>query len=420
MKNVVVAILGGGQGKRLSPLTLNRAKPAVPLGGKFRLIDVPISNALHANVNSIFVMTQFASASLNRHVAETYRFDAFRGGFVAILAAEQGIDDRNWYQGTADAVRQNLSWMNRYEPDDILILSGDQLYLMDLRGFVHRHRETESDLTIAVTPVSRAAAPGLGIMRVDEDGRIVEFVEKPDDPAVLDRLTPSSEALRRLGFDAPEGALLASMGIYTFKRDVMNQLLLETTTTDFGGEIIPGAIHERRVFAYAYTGYWRDIGTIPSFHQANLDLTRPLPPLNLYSRDFPIYTHPRFLPGTKINECDVHQSVLCEGSIISRSRIEHSIVGIRAIVSFGSTITRSIVMGASSFESPGAAGDVPMGIGKDCVLKDTIVDLDARIGDGVQLINADGVDEADGDGWSIRGGIVVVHQGATIPPGTVI
>lgn len=421
MKGVVTAILGGGQGSRLWPLTRHRAKPAVPLGGKFRLIDVPISNSLHAGIERIYVITQFNSASLHRHIAQTYRFDPFRGGFVDILAAEERLDKRDWYQGTADAIRQNMHHLAEAGQREVVILSGDQLYLMDLRTFVKQHRQREADLSIAVTAVPRSAAKALGIMRVDRDGRIVEFVEKPQDDATLDRLTPPEDTLKRLGFQAAPGSLLASMGIYTFKSPVLSELLVGTTARDFGKDVIPGLIHTRRVFAFAYNGYWRDIGTIPSFHEASIELTHPLPPLNLYSPDFPIYTHQRFLPGTKVNRCDVEQSILCEGSIISDSKISHSIIGIRAVVRAGAKIDRSIVMGAIEYESqrPSDAA-VPMGIGRDCVIKNAIVDLNARIGDGAQLVNAAGVDHEDSENYCIRGGIVVVPRGAVILPGTVI
>ncbi len=422
MQGVVCAILGGGQGSRLWPLTRDRAKPAVPLGGKFRLIDVPISNSLHAGVDQIFVLTQFMSESLHRHIAMTYRFDSFRGGYVDILAAQQGVANRDWYQGTADAIRQNLQTLNRSEAEHVLILSGDQLYLMDVKAFVARHRGTEADLTIAVTPVPREQAKSLGIMSIDGDGRIVRFVEKPKDEKTLDELTPDAETMRRAGFDAPAGHLLASMGIYTFRRDVLNQLLVGTKAADFGKDVIPGAIHERRVFAFAYDGYWRDIGTIPSFHEANLDLTRPLPPLNLYSPKFPIYTHPRFLPGTKINRCQVEQSILCEGSIISESRIAHSIVGIRAVVGAGSSIENTVLMGARYYESQAATADhpVPLGVGEGCEIKNAIVDLNARIGAGSRLVNEKGAQELDGHEWCIRGGVIVVSRDAVIPPGTVV
>jgi glucose-1-phosphate adenylyltransferase len=420
-KDVVTAILGGGQGTRLWPLTRDRAKPAVPLGGKFRLIDVPVSNSLHAGIDRIYVLTQFLSESLNRHLAQTYRFDAFRPGFVDVLAAQQGLDDRSWYQGTADAIRQNWDTLDATGVRDVLILSGDQLYLMNLRAMVQRHRETDADLTIAVSPVPPEQAPGLGIMQVDGEGRIVRFVEKPKDPAMLASLVPDAEALASLGFRAPAGWLLASTGIYVFRRTALKEALVGTKHTDFGRDVIPAAIGHRRVVAFAHTGYWRDIGTIPSFHEASLDLTRPLPPLNLYSPEFPIYTHPRFLPGTKINRCDVEQSILCEGSIISDSRIAHSIVGIRAIVRQGASIENSIVMGARDYESEvGQRHEIPMGIGRDCRLKNVIVDLNARIGEGSVLVNEKGLEHHDGPGWCIRGGVIVVPRDAIVPPGTVV
>jgi glucose-1-phosphate adenylyltransferase len=419
VNGVVCAILGGGQGSRLWPLTRARAKPAVPLGGKFRLIDVPISNALHAGIDRIFVLTQFMSESLHRHIAQTYRFDSFRGGYVDLLAAQQGTERQDWYQGTADAIRQNLETLNSAGARNVLILSGDQLYLMDVKAFVKRHRETEADLTIAVTPVPREQARGLGIMSVDGAGRIVRFVEKPKEDHLLDELTPDPEALRGLGFDAPPGHLLASMGIYVFRRGVLNDLLAPRDATDFGRDVIPNAIHSRRVFAFAHGGYWRDIGTIPSFHEANLDLTHPLPPLNLYSPSHPIYTHARFLPGTKINRCQVEQSILCEGSIISESRIANSIVGIRAIVGAGSVIENTVLMGARFYESQTPTSHpVPIGVGEGCEIRNAIVDLNARIGAGSRLVNAAGVQEADAENYCIRGGVIVVPRDAVLPPGT--
>lgn len=419
MHDVVTAILGGGQGARLSPLTLERAKPAVPLGGKFRLIDVPISNSLHAGIERIYVLTQFNSASLHRHITETYRFDVFRGGFVDILAAEQRLDNRDWYQGTADAIRQNLPRLATPRVRDVLVLSGDHLYLMDIRRFIERHRQTRADITIAVTPVPRSEAGGFGIMQLDSAGRIVEFVEKPRDAAQLDALEPAAGTLAGLGTAIPPGNVLASMGIYVFRREVLEHLLTQTRDADFGRDVIPAAIGAHRVFAFAHTGYWRDIGTIRSFYEANLDLTRPLPPLNLYSPDRPIYTHPRFLPATKINRCQVEQSILSEGSIISESKISNSIIGLRAIVRTGADIDSSIVMGARTYstEEPGVA---PMGIGRDCVIRNTILDLNAAVGDGSRLVNEAGVQEADGENWCIRQGIIVVPRGARLPPGTVI
>lgn len=419
MKDVVTAILGGGQGARLWPLTRDRAKPAVPLGGKFRLIDVPISNSLHAHANRIYVLTQFNSASLHRHIGQTYRFDAFGGAFVDILAAEQGLDNRSWYQGTADAIRQNLYRLLDARTRDVLVLSGDHLYLMDLAAFVRRHRDCDADITIGVSPVPRHEAHDFGIMQLDAAGRIVEFVEKPKEDRVLDELVPKPEALQALGGHVPEGHLLASMGIYLFRCGVLRDLLGATTATDFGRDVIPAALGARPVYAFAHTGYWRDIGTIKAFHEANLDLTRPLPPLNLYSPDRPIYTNSRFLPGTKINRCQVDCSVLCEGSIITASRVVDSIIGIRAVVRADTEIESSIVMGARGYASQ-EPGSLPMGIGRGCRIRGAIIDLDAYVGDGCHLRNAKGVQEADGEHVCIRGGIVVVPRGARVPPGTEI
>jgi glucose-1-phosphate adenylyltransferase len=417
-RDAVTAVLGGGQGSRLWPLTKTRAKPAVPVGGRFRLIDVPISNSLHAGIDRIYVITQFNSESLHRHIAQTYRFDMFSGGYVHILAAEQTVTNRDWYQGTADAVRKNLDRLNEQRPADILILSGDQLYLMNVQAFLEHHRRSRADLTVAVKPVPREDASAFGIMRVDTEGRIVEFVEKPKEPELLDRFALEPGQLASLGFEAPAGSLLASMGIYAFRREVLNRALLDDgEATDFGHQVIPRMIGKSEVFAYNHTGYWQDIGTIPSFHSANIDLTVPLPPLDLYSPDRPIYTHPRFLPGTKIHACEVHESILCEGSIISGSSIRRSIVGIRAQVQEGSVIDHSIVMGATHFEAPGSQPGPRMGVGRNCVLRRAIVDFNARIGDGARLVNAAGIDHAEEEQYSIRDGIIVVHRDGVIAPG---
>jgi glucose-1-phosphate adenylyltransferase len=423
MKRVVTAILGGGQGARLSPLTRDRAKPAVPVGGKFRLIDIPISNSLHAGIDKVYVLTQFNSESLHRHIAQTYRFDAFRGGFVNLLAAEQNLTNRNWYQGTADAVRQNLTRLiDDNDPSEVLILSGDQLYLMDMKKFVFTHRKHDADLTIAVKPVSREEAKGFGILRLDREGRVVEFVEKPNTEAALDALALDSVTLDVLGFPVPPGSLLASMGIYVFRPEVLREVLVGSPYTDFGKEVIPASLDRIRVFAFPYDGYWTDIGTIPSFHQANLDLTVPLPPLDLYDPDYPIYTHARYLPGTKINGCIVNSSVLCEGAIITGAKISDSIVGIRSVVRNGTTIERSIIMGANHFErlDEAARHAVATGIGRDCTIKNAIIDFNARIGDGCKLTNEQGIQEAETENYAIRGGIIVVPKNAELPPGTVV
>jgi glucose-1-phosphate adenylyltransferase len=421
MQGVVTAILGGGQGSRLAPLTRFRAKPAVPLAGKFRLIDIPISNSLHAGVDRIYVLTQFNSASLHRHIAQTYRFDVFSRGFVNILAAEQSVSNRDWYQGTADAVRQNLPRLRYMRPSEVLVLSGDQLYLMNVREFLGWHRETEADLTVAVSAVPKEEAFDFGVMKVDQTGRIVKFVEKPTDPAQLEELEVPAETLERLGFAPRSGLCLASMGIYVFNPEILSELLDGTNATDFGREIIPTAVPNMKVYAFGYPGYWRDIGTIPAFHEANLELTVPVPPLDLFSPDTPIYTHPRFLPGTKIDDCSVQHSLVAEGSILSGARIAGSVIGIRSIIREGSVLERTVVMGANRYEwSSDDTTGTPMGIGRDCFIRNAILDLDCRIGDGTKLINADGIDEAETESYSIRGGVIVVPRGATIPAGTVI
>jgi glucose-1-phosphate adenylyltransferase len=421
MEKVVTAILGGGQGSRLWPLTRHRAKPAVPIGGKFRLIDIPISNSLHAGVDRIFVITQFNSASLNRHIAQTYRFSAFSLGFVNILAAELTEERKDWYQGTADAVRQCLPRLLEPDPPEVLILSGDQLYMMNIGEFIQTHRARKADLTIAVKPVTREEAPGFGILKLDSSGHIIEFVEKPKEAAQLDELALDAQTQAALGFPAPQGSYLASMGIYVFRPEVLTELLVGSSTVDFGREVIPQSLGHYKVVAYPYEGYWTDIGTIPSFHKANLDLTVPLPPLNMYDPELRIFTHPRFLPGTKVNECFVRCSILSEGSILSGSRVTDSIIGVRAVVREGAVIERTVMMGANLWESlPDGSSQIPVGIGRDCHIRDAILDFNVRIGDGCQLLNEAGVQNADNDQYAIRDGIIVVMKNAVLPPGTVI
>lgn len=422
MEGVITVILGGGQGKRLWPLTRYRAKPAVPVAGKFRLIDIPISNSLHAGIDRIFVLTQFNSAGLHRHIAQTYRFDHFTTGFVNILAAEQNLDNRGWYQGTADAVRQNLGHIDSPHLRDVLVLSGDQLYRLDIRAFITSHRQREADLSIAVKPVDREEARGYGIMRLDRDGRIVEFVEKPQQDAELDRLTLDAGTIEHLGLKAEPGTLLASMGIYVFRRQVLRSLLEEDEErADFGKEVIPAALDAYRVYAFLYDGYWRDIGTIRAFWEANLELTDENPPLNLYDPDYPIYTHPRFLPGLKIHRCTVERSVLCEGSVIAGSAIRHSVIGIRSMIRAESVIEESVVMGTSPDQrSDDASQPAPLGIGRDCHIRRAIIDSGAHVGDGSRLLNEAGIVEADGASHYIRGGIIVVPAHAVVPPGTVV
>ena len=432
MRDVVSAILGGGRGTRLWPLTMRRAKPAVPVGGKFRLIDIPISNSLHAGIERIYVLTQYLSASLHRHISQTYRFDAFSSGFVNILAAEQRIHEERWYQGTADAIRQNMPRLIEYHPRDVLILSGDQLYLMDMIAFIETHREAEADLTVAVKPVPRSEAGALGIMRIDETGRITEFVEKPKDPAVVDGLALDAATIERLGLDAEPGMVLASMGIYTFRTGFLEQVLAQTEHVDFGREIIPEAIKSGRVQSFVENGYWRDIGTIGSFHEANLELTAAVPELNLYDPDHPVYTRPRFLPGCKINGCTIERSILSDGSILSGSRVTDSIVGLRARLDEGVELERTVMMGATFYENsrgadPAAAAaaaaavaGVPVGIGRGSVIRDAIIDLDARIGRDCRLTNESRIQHLDAATHVIRDGIIVVPRGSVVPDGTVV
>jgi glucose-1-phosphate adenylyltransferase len=420
MRDVVTAILGGGRGARLWPLTQDRAKPAVPVAGKFRLIDIPISNSIHAGIDRIFVLTQFNSASLHRHIARTYRFDAFSTGFVNILAAEQSMENADWYQGTADAVRQNLGRLIETEPSEVVILSGDQLYLMDLRRFVLDHRELEADLTIAVSPVSRQEATALGLMRLDRDRRIVEFIEKPSDPEVLDAFTLDAGTVAATGLAADPGSLLASMGIYVFKTDKLAELFDHYRGDDFGKDLIPQAVADMNVFGYSHPGYWRDIGTIGAFHEASLELTHQLPALNLYDPELMVYTRPRFLPGVKVTNCRIFESVLSDGAILEGAEISRSIIGIRSVVRSNTKIDRTVVMGARRYEDDPAPGIPRLGIGSECMIANAIIDTDVRIGDGSQLVNRERVHEADGDGWYIRDGVIVVPRMTVIAPGTMV
>jgi len=420
MQDVVTAILGGGQGTRLWPLTRDRAKPAVPVAGKFRLIDIPISNSLHAGIDRIFVLTQFNSASLHRHIAQAYRFDMFSQGFVHILAAEQSLGNRDWYQGTADAVRQNLRRLVDHEPREVVILSGDQLYLMDLKGLIAEHRRQEADITIAVKPVSTEEAPALGLLRLDEDGQLVEFVEKPQEAEVIGRFALDEATVAATGVNADPGSLLASMGIYVFRTEVLARLLSEYRGDDFGRDLIPQAIKDFAVYGFSHRGYWRDIGTIGTFHQASLELTHQLPALNLYDASYPIYSRPRFLPGSKITECSVYESILSDGCLIEGSRVTSSIVGVRGVVHAGSVLERTVMMGADFFEATPPPELPALGIGHGCYIRNAIIDKNARIGDGARLFNEANLWEEDGPNWYIRDGVVVVPRNEVIPPGTVV
>ena len=423
MRDVLAIILGGGQGSRLFPLTELRSKPAVPIGGKYRLIDIPISNCLHADVRRIFVLTQFNSASLNRHVAQTYRMDLFSRGFVDILAAEQTPDNPHWYQGTADAVRQARRHFTRHDADYYLILAGDHLYRMDYSEMVEAHVDRQADITISAQPVDAAEATGMGIFRFDRSGQIVAFEEKPkpDRLREIRRSIPSGAVFSGHVEDKP---FIASMGVYLFSRDVLLEMLAAGDHTDFGREVIPAALGKYRVNSYLFRGYWADVGTVASFYEANVMLTRPGAPFNFYDPHRPIYTHPRFLPGSRLSECSVLNSIIAEGCYVDHSRIEDSIVGIRTTIKEGSTIRRSVLLGADFYEADEAAparGDNPrLGIGRNVVLDRVIVDKNARIGDGARLVNDHKIQDADGKGYYIRSGVIVVPKDGVIPPGTTV
>jgi glucose-1-phosphate adenylyltransferase len=422
MRDVLVIILGGGQGTRLYPLTHMRSKPAVPIGGKYRLIDIPISNCLHVDFRRIFVLTQFNSASLNRHVAATYRLDQLSEGFVDIIAAEQTPENANWFQGTADAVRQARRHFAEYEARYYLILAGDHLYRMDLAALVRTHAESKADITIAAQPVGPDDARAMGILRFDPDGQIVGFEEKPD-AGRLEQIGSSLPA--RATFMTPDDdkPFVASLGIYVFSREVLFRVLEEQKShVDFGREVIPAALSHYRVRPWMFREYWADVGTIASFYDANIGLTRRGAAFRFYHAGRPIYTRPRFLPGTRFASCTVHDTIVAEGCYLDSCDVADSVVGIRTRVDRGSRITRSLLLGADFYQEPADTPKnvPPLGIGRDVVIDRAIVDKNARIGDGVRLVNAQGREEADGDGWCIRNGIVIVTKGSTIPAGTVV
>jgi glucose-1-phosphate adenylyltransferase len=412
MNDVLTLILGGGRGSRLFPLTRMRSKPAVPLGGKYRLIDIPISNCLHAGLKRIFVLTQFNSASLNRHIAQTYRLDMFSDGFVEVLAAEQTPESLDWFQGTADAVRQAARHFTGYDAEHYLILAGDHLYRMDFGELIESHIESGADITIAAQPVTAADATEMGIFLFDDRGQIGGFEEKPTAARLAEMGTsiPRGSAAGGVTLEKP---FVASMGIYVFSRDVLLEIL-EEPGIDFGKEIIPKALDNHQVNPYIFRGYWADVGTIDAFYHANIQLTHRGAPFDFFHPRRPIYTHPRFLPGTRAYSCRIDTSIVAEGCYLDRCEITDSIVGIRTHVETGAHITRSILLGADYYEEEGAAGAIPLGIGRNVVLDRVIVDKNARIADGVRLVNDANIDHADGDGYHIRNGIIIVPKGAVI------
>ena len=419
MSDTLAIILGGGSGTRLFPLTATRSKPAVPIGGKYRLIDVPVSGCLHADIRRIFVLTQFNSASLNRHISNTYRLDRFSGGFVEILAAEQTPDNPNWYQGTADAVRQAARHFASHDAKYYLILAGDHLYRMDYCELIDAHKSRGADITIAAQPIDTDTATQMGIFRFDREGQIVAFEEKPK-PARLAEIGRSIPAEATFATHSDEQPFMASMGVYVFSRDVLLEILERESGVDFGRELIPAALGKYKVNSYLYCGFWADVGTVESFYEANVMLVRPSAPFRFWDPTRPIYTHLPHLPGTRVTDSHILQSIITEGCYLDRCKVTESIVGLRTHIQAGSRITRSVLLGADYYDNTAATDAPPMGIGRNVVLDGVIVDKNARIGEGARLVNESKVQEADGDGYYIRGGIIVVPKGGIIQPRTVV
>lgn len=418
MNDVLTIILGGGRGTRLFPLTHLRSKPAVPIGGKYRLIDIPISNCLHAGLKRIYILTQFNSASLNRHISQTYRLDLFSSGFVEVIAAEQTPEGEQWFQGTADAVRQAARHFGQADAEYYLILAGDHVFRMDFGELINAHIERGADITIAAQPVTADDATQMGIFRFDTGGHISGFEEKPNLERLAEMRTsvPSGPLARNVPADKP---FVASMGIYVFSRDVLHEVLARDRAVDFGREIIPHALSSHRVQAHFYNGYWADVGTVSSFYDANLMLTKHGAAFNFFHPTRPIYTRPRFLPATQIHKSTIDESLVSEGSYIDNDcTITGSVVGIRTVVRPNATISRSVLLGADFYEE--AFGDIPMGIGKNAVLDRVIVDKNARIGDDVRLVNERNIQHADGDGYHIRSGIIIVPKGGVVKNGTIV
>ena len=426
MSQVICLVLSGGKGTRLYPLTKLRAKPAVPFGGKYRLVDIPLSNSINSGFRQIYILTQFNSSSLHNHISHTYIFDSFSRGFVEILAAEQTYEHTGWYQGTADAVRQNFRHLHDHSPDYYLILSGDQLYRMDLEAMFQEHVDSGAEITVAATVADRQSANELGILRADKQSRIIEFLEKPGpnkditDMKIPEGLHPD-EGMKSQGKE-----YLASMGIYIFNARTMEEVL-DNDFTDFGKEIIPTAISNRHVNAHIYTGFWEDIGTIKSFYETHINLTSVNPTFNFYDERNPIYTHKRHLPASKINFCTLSQSLASEGSIITNASIKNSIIGIRSIIESGAELDGVICMGHDYYETPETLQEnrnkhIPnLGIGKGSIIKRAIIDKNARIGEGCR-IGLDDMDREDGDHGSyyVRDGIIIIQKHAIVPDGTVI
>jgi glucose-1-phosphate adenylyltransferase len=422
-KEILTVILGGGAGSRLYPLTASRSKPAVPIAGKYRLVDIPISNCINSGINRMFVLTQFNSASLNRHIKNTYHFSAFSSAFVDILAAEQTPDNPTWYQGTADAVRQSLRHLSPFNSDYVLILSGDQLYQMDFHKMLENHKQLGADISIATIPVADREAPEFGILKANEEGYITSFIEKPKAELLPEWVSDTGDAMQAQG-----RKYLASMGIYIFNRKLLFDLLQDdfADATDFGKEIIPQSIENKKVVSYQYDGYWTDIGNIYSFFEANLGLTADLPDFNLFDNTNTIYTRARMLPPAKISGTTLEKTVIAEGTIINASRIENSVIGIRSRIGHGTTVNSSYIMGCDYYEtlediqSDLVTGKPALGIGNRCYIKNAIIDKNCRIGDDVRINGGAHLEPIDHSLYTVKDGIVVIKKGAVIPNGFVI
>lgn len=422
---VVCVIMGGGRGTRLHPLTSERCKPAVPLAGKYRLVDIPISNCLHSDFNQIFVLTQFNTASLHRHIQETYKFDPFGGGFVDILSAEQTQEGESWYQGTADAVRQNLHHLDVADDDLVLILSGDQLYQMDFSDLIDKHRKAGAGVTIAAKAMPVSEVHGLGLMRVGDDLGIKEFVEKPTDPAVIEGLALSDSVTAGLHDKKDEKYVLANMGIYCFDMSVLRRSL-DNTYTDFGKEVIPHLLGDVKMQGYVFEGYWEDIGTVHSFFEANLGLTATVPPFNFFEEGKLVYTRARFLPASKVNELRMSKGVMAGGCIISDADFERVVVGVRSVVNKGSRFNNVVMMGADYFETDDdrvqneKLGRPNVGVGENCQIENAIIDKNARIGNNVKLSPEGKPDMFEEGDVIVRDGVLIVLKNGIVPDGTVI
>jgi len=423
MQSILGIILGGGQGGRLYPLTKYRSKPAVPIAGKYRLIDIPVSNCIHSQIQRIFVLTQFNSASLNRHVNLTYKFDAFHEGFVDILAAEQTMDNMDWFQGTADAVRKTFRHFQRFGPENYLILAGDHLYKMDYRQMMETHEESDADITVAVSPVPYSEADQLGILLADDTGEILNFIEKPKDNSQLRGYEISGSLRKKFDVRDAENCLMGSMGVYIFKRDVLKKVLKNFDHTDFGRHIIPDCIGKMNVQTHVFTGYWRDVGTIASFFDSNMDLLSRQPNYHFFEEPSRVFTRARYLPGSKISGLQSERSIICEGSMIEDATLKNALVGVRTIIRRGAVVENCYIMGGDYYEDDPELDLKPkdgiprIGVGENAQITGAIVDKNARIGRGVKITPKDPEDNFSGQGYMVKDGITVIEKDAIIPDG---